>query len=289
MDTFFDEVLTKIKKKKLASRVITMILSLLISAFIYNLLLLPTKLVSGGVNGISTITNYVYGIDPSIMIFAISIACLILSYMYLGKERTTGTLIASFLYPLFVELTSLITKNIYIDYRDMFLIVIFAGVIGGFANGLMYRTGFSNGGLPVISQILDKYFKIPIAKSSLVINTIIVLVGGVFFGWTMVMYAIILLYINSLMIDKVLIGISKNKAFYIITAEEKAVKKYILESLKHSVTIFDVKGAFLEKKRKVLLTIIPSREYYKVTEGIKLIDRNAFFVVTDSYEVKGGK
>lgn len=289
MDTFFDEVLAKIKKKKLASRVITMILSLLISAFIYNLLLLPTKLVSGGVNGISTITNYVYGIDPSIMIFAISIACLILSYMYLGKERTTGTLIASFLYPLFVELTSLITKNIYIDYRDMFLIVIFAGVIGGFANGLMYRTGFSNGGLPVISQILDKYFKIPIAKSSLVINTIIVLVGGVFFGWTMVMYAIILLYINSLMIDKVLIGISKNKAFYIITAEEKAVKKYIIESLKHSVTIFDVKGAFLEKKRKVLLTVIPSREYYKVTEGIKLIDRNAFFVVTDSYEVKGGK
>lgn len=289
MDIFFDDIIQKVKKKKLASRIITMTISLLISAFIYNLLLLPTKLVSGGVNGISTITNYVYGIEPSIMILAISVACLIFSYMYLGKERTAGTLVASFLYPVLVEVTSFITKNIYIDHRDMFLIVIFAGVIGGFANGLMYRTGFSNGGLPVISQILYKYFKIPIAKSSLVINSIIVLVGGLFFGWTMVMYAIILLYINSLMIDKVLIGISKNKAFYIITAEEKEVKNYILENLKHSVTIFDVKGAFLEKKRKVLLTVIPSREYYRVTEGIKLIDNKAFFVVTDSYEVKGGK
>lgn len=289
MDTFFEDVIKRVKKKKLVSRIGLLLISLIVSSMVYNLLLLPTKLVSGGVNGISTITNYVYGIEPSLMILLISVACLIFSYMYLGKERTAGTLLASLLYPVFVELTSLLTRNIYIDHRDMFLIVIFAGVIGGLANGLMYRTGFSNGGLPVISQILYKYYKIPIAKSSLFMNTTIVLVGGIFFGWTMVMYAIILLYINSLMIDKVLLGISKNKAFYIITSKEKEVKEYILEGLNHSVTIFDVKGAFLEKKRNVLLTVIPSREYYKVTEGIKLIDKNAFFVVTDSYEVKGGK
>ena len=89
--------------------------------------------------------------------------------------------------------------------------------------------------------------------------------------------------------DKVILGISNNKAFYIITSEEKAIKEYIIEHLHHNVTIFDVKGGFLEKKRKVLLSVIPSREYYKVTEGIKAIDKEAFFVVTDSYEVIGGK
>ena len=70
---------------------------------------------------------------------------------------------------------------------------------------------------------------------------------------------------------------------------EKAIKEYIIKHLHHNVTIFDVKGGFLEKKRKVLLSVIPSREYYKVTEGIKAIDKEAFFVVTDSYEVIGGK
>ena len=89
--------------------------------------------------------------------------------------------------------------------------------------------------------------------------------------------------------DKVLLGISNNKAFYIITSEEEQIKKYIIEHLHHNVTTFDVKGGFLEKKRKVLLSIIPSREYYRVTEGIKNIDNKAFFVVTDSYEVIGGK
>ena len=59
--------------------------------------------------------------------------------------------------------------------------------------------------------------------------------------------------------------------------------------LGHSVTVFDVKGGFLEQKRRVLLTVIPTREYYRVTEGIKEIDPNVFFVVTDAYQVKGAK
>ena len=67
------------------------------------------------------------------------------------------------------------------------------------------------------------------------------------------------------------------------------VKEYILETLGHDVTVFDVKGGFMEKKRQVLMTIIPSREYYRVTEGIKLLDKNVFFVATDSYQVKGAR
>ena len=223
------------------------------------------------------------------MILLISSACLLFSFMYLGKERTLGSLLATFIYPLFVKLTAIITQGITINYDDKFLIIIFAGVIGGLANGFIYKTGFSNGGLPIISQILYKYHKIPIAKSSMIINASIIIVGSIFFGWSMMMYAIILVFINNMMIDKVLLGISSNKAFYIVTTKEKEIKEYIVNNLKHTVTIFNVEGAFLEKRRKVLLSVIPKRDYYKLTEGIKLIDPKVFFVVEDAYEVKGGK
>ena len=202
---------------------------------------------------------------------------------------TTGSILATFLYPLFVKLTSFLTQNVTINYDDTFLIIIFAGVIGGLANGFIYKTGYSNGGLPIISQILDKYFKIPVTKSNMVINTIIILIGSVFFGWSMMMYAIILVFINNLMIDKVLLGISNNKAFYIVTSKEKEIREYIVNKLHHTITVFNVKGAFFEKTKKVLLLVVPTRDYYKVTEGIKLIDPKVFFVVEDAYEVKGGK
>lgn len=289
MDNFLENIFTSVKKKHIIVRTIMIIVSLFISSLAYNLFLLPTNLVAGGANGISIIIKHVYKIDPSITIFIVLVICNILSFIFLGKERTIGTLFATILYPIFVEITSIFTNKITIDTTDLFLVVIFTGILTGFASGLMYKTGYSNGGLPVISQILYKYYKIPIAKSNLVLNSIVVIIGGIYFGWTMVMYAIILLYINSIIIDKVLLGISNNKAFYIITKEDKKVKDYIINVMHHSVTTFDVKGAFLEKKRRVLLTVIPSREYYRVTEGIKLIDKEVFFLATDAYQVEGGK
>lgn len=284
-----DEIVEKLKYKNVGKRIAMLIFSLFFSAIVYNLFLLPVNLVTGGSGGIATITNYVYGIDPALMILIVSLICALLSFMYLGTRVTAVTILASIIYPFFVEITEPLVNIVKIDYSDMFIITIFAGVLNGIANGLVYKTGYNNGGLPVISQILEKYYKIPIATTSAIINITVVLIGGVFFGWTNVMYAIILIYLNTIIINKVLLGISNNKAFYIITSEEKEIKDYIIKNLDHSVTIFDVKGGFLNKKNKVVLTVVPTREYYRVTEGIKAIDKDAFFVVTDAYEVVGGK
>lgn len=280
--------MNKIIDKNEITRTTTMLISLILSAVLYNLFLLPLKLVTGGVPGIATITHYLYGIKSSIMIFLLSAACVTISFMYLGVKRTAATLLATIIYPIFVQLTSPLNKIIVGD-KDTLLLVIFSGVISGIANGLMYKTGYSNGGFPIISQILYEKKQISISKSSLLINVSIVILGSLFFGTTNALYAIVFLYINNLVLDKVLLGVSNNKAFYIITEKDTEVKEYILNHLGHDVTVFDVKGGFMEEKRKVLLTVIPSREYYKVTEGIKQIDKKVFFTATDAYQVEGGK
>ena len=284
-----EEILTSIKKQKRLQRFGLAFISLTISALLYNIFLLPLNIVSGGVSGVATITNHLYHIDPSLMIFILSAACSLISLLYLGLEQTASTIVASIIYPLLVKLTAPVATLIPIEITYVFIIGIFAGILYGIASGLFYKSGYVNCGFPVICKILYQNFKIAISKSTLVINIIVVFFGGVFFGSLNAMYAAILLYISSIVMDKVILGISNNKAFYIITSEEKEVKQYIMDNLHHNVTTFDVKGGFLEKKRKVLLSVIPSREYYKVAEGIKHIDKEAFFVVTDSYEVIGGK
>ena len=277
------------KKKVHLLQTIYISISLLMSAVVYNIFLLPLSLVTGGTGGVATITHYVFGFDPAIMIFLISAACVVLSFLYIGKERTMGTILACLIYPILVKLTSPLNSIIAIEKTDMFLVIIFASVLNGISNGLMYKSGYSSGGLPILSQILFEKFKIPISKSSLLINVIIILIGAKFFGTTNALYAIIFLYINNLVLDRVLLGISNNKAFYIITTKEVEVKDFIIKNLNHTATIFDVKGGYEENNKKVILTVIPSREYYKTTEGIKLIDKDAFFMVTDAYEVQGAK
>ena len=105
----------------------------------------------------------------------------------------------------------------------------------------------------------------------------------------MIMYAVIINYINSLVVDKILLGVSKNKSIYIVTDESEKIKQFIMEEMNHNVTVFDVEGAYTNTKREILLTVIPSKEYFEITESIKLLDPNIFYVVSDAYEVKGAK
>ena len=274
---------------KLWYRYLVLLASLFLSAIIFNLLLYPTNLVTGGMNGLAIIINHITDIDSALIILIGSILLLGLSYVFLGLNQVTASLVATITYPFFISITEPLTKLIVIDTSDLILISILIGILLGITNGLMYKVGFSNGGLNIISQILYKYFHISLSKSTMIINFIVVLIGGIYFGFNMMLYAFIIIYLSSAVIDKVLLGISSNKAFYINTYKDKEVKDYLIKELNHTVTIFDVKGGFLKKKRSVLLAVIPTREYFKLKEGIYQIDPQAFFVVTDAYEVKGGR
>lgn len=282
-------ILENVRSKKLVRRYFMLILSLWISACYFNLLQLPSQIVTGGTSGISIIINSYFHIEPSKVIFILSAALLLIGFLFLGFEKTSGAVVSTIVYPIFVELTADIGSYLPIDLSDKILISIFIGILSGVTTGMVYKVGFSNGGFSIISEIISKYKKVSISSISFIINLIIVIVGGVSFGWTMVMYAVIILYIYSIVLDRVLIGVSKNKALYIITSEEEKIRDYIMNSLKHGVTIFDVKGGYLEKKRKVLMTVIPNREYFRLKEGIKEIDEDSFFIVTDAYQVYGGE
>lgn len=284
-----EEVLKKIKDKHIGLRLFQLLLSLLISSFLFNLFIFKLNIVTGGVNGIAVIVSKMYPIDPSILIFVTSFFLFIASFFFLGVEDSIGAIISTFLYPFLVKITSFFTTNISLEQSDFLLLSIYIGIIGGFANGLMYKSGYSNGGLPILSQILYKKLRIATSKSSFVINGLIVMIGGFLFSWTNVLYAFIILYINSFMIEKIIIGVSKKKAFYIITDEEDKVEEYILNDLKHGVTIINIKKGFLNSPSRMILTVIPTKNYPKLKKKIKKIDPNSFFLICNAYQSKGGK
>ena len=91
------------------------------------------------------------------------------------------------------------------------------------------------------------------------------------------------------MTDKVILGISQSKAFYIITEHETDVKKFITQNLSHGVTVLEARGGYTGNMEKVIMCIVPTKEYYLFKEGIRMIDEHAFFIVTDAYEVFGEK
>lgn len=284
-----DDILKKIESKYRVRRYLELIIGCLLIAVSFNVFLLPNNLVFGGVSGLSIIVKEIISLEPSTFIMVCSLLLLVVSFLVLGKEKTKGSVVGSILFPIFVDLTANINDYLQIDTSNLLLCVIFSGIIYGFGAGLVFKAGFTTGGTDIINQIISKYGKVSIGNAMLMSDGIIVLSGVFFFGINKLMYALIVIYIIGLMTDRVLLGISNSKAFYIITNEDEKIRNYVLNELHHGVTIFNVRGGYTLEKDEVLLCVVPTREYYKLKEGIREIDPNAFFVITDSYEVVGGE
>lgn len=283
------KVLERINSKSAVKRHIQFVLGCFLIAISYNLFLAPNNIVAGGVGGFAIIINYLTGIENFIVILIADALLLILSYFLLGKKKTKATILGSILFPLFVSLTSDIGRIIEIDTNQLLLISVFGGVVYGFGAGMIYKAGFTTGGTDIINQIISKYLKISMGNSMLYCDGTIVLLTAFVFGPTHFMYSIIVLYVISFMSDRVILGVSDSKAFYIVTQEESKIKEYIIKYLNHGVTVFNAKGGYAKENQTVLMCVLPTKDYYKLKEGIHEIDPNSFFVVTDAYEVFGGE
>jgi uncharacterized membrane-anchored protein YitT (DUF2179 family) len=283
-----ENIVKTVYKKDRFSRYIQFIVGVLIVAVSFNLFILPNNIVYG-VGGIAVILNALFKYDPATVILIGSIFLLIMSYIFLGKEKTTNSILGSLMYPLFVKLTADIGTIINIGTSDPLVIAIFGAVISGFGLGLIFKAGFTTGGTDILNQIVSKYFKMSIGNAMFFTDGVIIMSGVFVFGWTKLMYSLLTLYIISVMADKVILGISQSKTFYIITDHETAIKKFITESLNHGVTILEARGGYTGDRQKVLMCTIPTKEYFIFKEGIHQIDKKAFFLAVDAYEVSGGE
>ncbi len=291
-----NKIIENIGKGNLLSRYSILFAGCLLLAIAFNVFFLPLNIVYGGVSGISIITKEIFGLNPSTVILVLSLLLLVVSYFTLGFEKTKGSIVGSILFPLCVELTANVGAIIHFEVDDVLLNIIFGAVVAGVGSGINFKSGFTTGGTDIINQIIAKYCHVSIGRAMLMSDGLIVLASGfflggegTFFAFEKVMYAVMVLYIISLMADKVMLGISQTKSFYIVTEHETEMKKFLIKYLEHGVTMLDGRGGYTGNHQKVIMCIVPTKEYFIVKEAIHKIDPKAFFVVTDAYESSGGQ
>ena len=103
-------------------RYLLLLVALFFAALNFNVILKPLSLVTGGTQGVALLLNHLLQLSPALLILIINLITFITSYFTLSKTVTYGTMIASFAYPLFVKITSiiptfLIVTNIHCYFR----------------------------------------------------------------------------------------------------------------------------------------------------------------------------
>lgn len=253
----------------------------------------PAKIANGGVSGIAVILHHTLGFDVGTTILVLSIPLFFLGIKIFGKEYGLKSLLGTILFSAFTILLSKIfgDKGIidYSHYVSYLLSAIFAGLLFGAGLGFVLKGGANTGGTDIIAQIIAKFSPISLGASLFITDATIVICSIFFFGIESAMYAVITIYITSVGIDKILLGVSSynSKTLYIISDKQEEIRNIIIEELDHSGTIFQAKGLYTGDDRPVLMTVIKKNKIGKLINEIKNHDKDAFVIVQETYQVMG--
>lgn len=270
-------------------RYINVLLGTILCALSFDLFLSPLKIVVGGTNGLSILISEIFNIDISRLITIIYIIMIIVNILFYGLNETKKLLFCSIIYPLFVNLFKDLPIVLQIDYSNRLLHYLMSAVFYGVGCGLIFKNGFLGGGLDVLKKIVSDKLKIPMGKATFIVDAVIIISGGIIFGISSVMYAIIILYVSSNITDRIILGVSNKKMFYIMTKNPEDVSNCIKNKLQCGITEIDAVGGYTNEKYHILMTVISTRDYTKLKKYINVIDKNAFYIITDSYYTHCGK
>lgn len=281
-----NQIVESIHKKNILKRYVMLLTGTLIVAFAFNLFFLRYNIVCFGVSGVSIVLSK-FGVNPSMFIMLANLFLIVISYFFLGVDEVKNQIVGALVYPVFVELTLKVTNLIDLGSLEMIVIAVIGGVLAGIGYGLIYKSGFSTGGTDVIGLLVCKYSKISMGSAMMFVNVAIIVLGKIVFSWEIVMYAIIVAYLISVATDKILLGISNSKAFYIVVDRDKddIVNDFLLSLPGVGSTIIDANGGYSNDRQTLILAVAPTKMYFIIKEGLKEIDKNIFYLVCDSYEV----
>lgn len=286
----YRELTEIVQSKNFWPRLLVMVIGVFIMAVTYNTFLLHYELVTGGTSGIAIIVQKLFEISPALFIFIIESILLVISFIFLGAKRTGMTIIGSLLFPLLISITSkpceIIANSV--TYDSMLIVTLISGLLFGVGSGLVYKMGYSTGGADIIMQIINKYLNISSGIALFICNFIIIVAGAFVFGINKAIYGIIIIVINSVLVDKIMLGISDSKVFYITTKKPEEIKG-LINTMKNGYTLLKAEGGYTKHKTDVIMCVIHTKDYYLFKNVVQQVDPEAFIIITDCYEVYGGK
>lgn len=254
-----------------------------IVAISFNVFLLPNEVASGGVSGISTILFGLFEWKPAFVQWAFNIPLFIAGVILLGKNFGIKTAVGTVFLPLVVFMTE--------DWeawtRDPLLGSLFGGIMVGLGLGIVFRGKASTGGTDLAAQIITKYTGLTLGTSVAIIDGMIVLAAAIVFDIEKGLYALIGLYLTTKTIDLVQVGFSRSKMVYIITNKQVEIRDAIYDEVDRGVTELTATGGYSGNEKPILMVVIPQTEFTKLKQLVKLIDPQAFVIVSDASEVLG--
>ena len=251
-------------------------------------LLLPNQFLDGGAMGVSLLTQFLTGINLSLLILLVNAPFIIIgarqiSVAFAVKSSLAILALAALVH--FIELP-VITE-------DKLLIAVFGGFFLGTGIGLSIRGGAVIDGTEVLALSISRRTSFTVGDLIAIFNVVLFSVSALVLGLEIAMYSILTYIVASKTVDFIINGIEEYIGVMIVSPESTQIKDQIMHEMGRGVTSFRSDGGFGKKgqslpDRDVLFCVVTRLEVGKLVLEVEKIDPTAFVIQYPIRDTKGG-
>ncbi|MBC8183168.1 YitT family protein [candidate division KSB1 bacterium] len=273
--------------------------------------LVDAKVVPGGVSGLAMTVHYFsdYRIPVGLMMWVFNIPLFIWGLKELGSRFGIRTFIGFTLNSFFIDLLRGnipgfrfialqkldAIQNLY--NNDFILTVLFGAVLLGIGLGIVFKFRGTTAGSDIAAAVMQKRFGWKPGQAIMFIDFLVISFAGVVLqlkglavvkpALTLTLYAFILLFISSRLIDAIIEGFDYAKAAIIISPKSKEIGEAIMDEMSRGATSLKGRGLYKNVDREIIYTVITRKETTLLTDIVKEIDPQAFVIINNVHEVLG--
>ena len=245
----------------------------------------PFHLTLGSVAGLAVILQDLFALKISTITMVINLLLVLLGFVLIGKEFAGKTVYASILLPVMIGiLERLFPENSSLT-GDAFIDMICYLFLISFGQSILFAQNASSGGLDIVGKILNKYLRMDLGKAISISGMCIAFSSIFVFDEKTVILSVLGTYLNGIVLDHFIFGSNIKRRVCIISARQKEILDYILNTLHSGATLYEAKGAFTDAISTEVITIVDKHEYRLLMNFIMKTDPKAFITVYNVNEV----
>lgn len=240
-----------------------------------------------GFTGIAMIINRITGLPMGAMLLVLNIPVAILCYKVLGKRYFLNSLKSMAILSIMLDY---VAPHFPVFTGEKLLAAIAAGSLAGVGYGLIYTRGSSTGGIDFITfSVKSKRPYISIGRIAFIIDSLIVVLGTLVVSKSVegLLYGLIISFIASTVVDKIMYGLSAGKMTLIVTDKAQEVAEVINDTASRGATFLRAQGSYSEVEKNVVMCASNTKQMYLIRDAVKEVDPSAFMIILDSSEVMG--
>ncbi len=249
----------------------------------YPLFLVPNNIAPGGLTGIATIFNYLWGWPVGVTSMALNLPLFVIGYKAMGRVFAFRSLVATLLFSACIDLIQLPPLT-----DDILLGTVYGALVLGVGLGLIMRGGATTGGSDMAARMVHKKFPVVTVGAFLfMIDCAVILCAAFTMSARAALYALICIFVNAKAVDLVLAGFGSAKACFIITNRAVDIARRIMAELDRGATVVNGTGAYSGRERTLLISVVSQREVIPLKKIVRQEDEKAFMFITDTHETLG--